>query len=167
MNGFRWWFFSQLINFKPHFREVVSMFVCCFCQFGSLSPIPKKQADRNVPPRMMCLSLWHLCMATHKELGGNANSAVKSFKELGEYCWFFFGWALFSVPLGGGNYFVQKAETSQLISDRGRHRTGLKYLLKFWRFLQSSFSTKSASGANWQIERFQFEFVCKFWKLIN
>ena len=148
---FQMMIFLSVDEFQTSFSRCCVHVRVLFLPSCILVPIPKKQADRNVL-RMMCLSLWHLCMGPQRESGGNANSAVKSFKELGECCWFFLVGPYF-LYLGGRKLLCPEMRKPSTLSKRGR--------------LQTGFSTKSASGTNWQIERFQFEFVCNFWKLIN
>ena len=109
--------FLSVDEFQTSFSRCCVHVRVLFLPSWILVPIPKKQADRNVL-RMMCLSLWHLCMGPQRESGGNANSAVKSFKELGECCWFFFGWALFSVPWGAEITLSRNAETLNSIQKR-------------------------------------------------
>lgn len=166
---FQMMIFLSIDEFQTSFSRGCVHVRVLFLPIWILAPIPKKPSwPKCATQDDVFEPVASLHGATKRELGGNANSAVKSFKQLGECCCVFFLVGPYFLYLWGAEITLSRnAETSQLISDRGRLRTGLKYLLKFWRFLQSSFSTKSASGANWQIERFQFEFVCKFWKLIN
>lgn len=106
---FQMMIFLSIDEFQTSFSRGCVHVRVLFLPIWILAPIPKKPSwPKCATQDDVFEPVASLHGATKRELGGNANSAVRSFKQLGECCCFFFGWALFSVPLGGGNYFVQK-----------------------------------------------------------